>query len=115
MLVRKKRGAKLVRGVGGRLPVVGNPSSSTSGRGAGGGGVGGGDLSVGDRRCLDMGGGAASSSLLDGEDERAGSETEAPDLAAGPPGRGCLEWRRQKEKKSRSSRSLFCETALSTS
>lgn len=52
MLVRKKRGAYVVRGVVGKLPEVGKPSSSTSGRvldpgpapgGSGGGEIGGGE------------------------------------------------------------------------
>ena len=72
-----------MRGVCGRAPEVGYPSSSTSGRAAGCGGVGGGDCEVGLRRCLRIGGGAASSSLED-EGERAGCGGEEG---------GCLEFR----------------------
>lgn len=74
---------------------MGKPSSSTSGRVAGGGGVGGWDWTVGERRCLEIGGGAASSSLLEGEEDRAGSGTDADGLvvpAAAEEG-GCLELR----------------------
>ena len=61
MEVKKLRAEYVVRGVVGNGPVVGYPSSSTSGRGGssggGGDGGGGGDCSVGERRCLRIGGG----------------------------------------------------------
>lgn len=69
--------------------LVGYPSSSTSGWGSSGGWVGWGEEvedSVGERRCLEMGGGAASSSL---EESSAGADL----------GGGCLEWIWQREKK----------------
>ena len=69
--------------------LVGLPSSSTSGFGSSAGWLGCGeevDDSVGERRCLAMGGGAASSSL------------EESSTASGLGG-GCLEWTWQRVKK----------------
>ena len=106
-----------MRGAWGKGPT-GQPSSSTSGL-TGGGGVGGGDWEVGERRCLRIGGGAASSESEE-EFERGG--------CSGDKG-GFLECWWQKVKKlaclaetetgrkaaySRSSRSFFCSTALSS-
>ena len=98
IFVRKKRGAKFVRGSGGSGPAVGKPSSSTSGRCAivlppGDEGDFCGEREVGERRCLRIGGGAASS--LSDSDE---SEVESPGCCSGDEG-ACLEWRWQKRKK----------------
>lgn len=98
MFVRKKRGAKFVRGSGGSGPAVGKPNSSTSGRcgfelRTGDEGDFCGEREVGERRCLRIGGGAASS-LSDSEE----SEVERPGCWRGDEG-ACLECIWQKRKK----------------